>query len=244
VSLPRFFVPEADAPGSVVHLPDDEAAHLTRVLRLKVGDAIRVFDGRGREWSAAVDAIGRQRVTARLDARVMPAPESQLDITLAAAVLKGDKTDDVVRDAVMLGVGRIIPLVTQRTEIALAAIARSNRVSRWGRIAVSSAKQCGRAFVPPVVEAMSLSQALAAAASGLRVLLVEPGRHAPTTLRAIAPARPVAIFVGPEGGWTDGELDEAAAAGALLATLGGQTLRADAVPVVALTAVRVLWKDL
>jgi 16S rRNA (uracil1498-N3)-methyltransferase len=244
VSLPRFFVPDADATGSLVTLPEDEAAHLTRVLRLTAGDPIRIFDGRGGEWQAAVEEIGKRSVTARLLDRVAPAPESRLVITLAAAVLKGDKMDDVVRDAVMLGTMRIVPMVTQRTEVSVSAIGKGKRVNRWHRIAVSSAKQCGRAIVPAVLDVATVSQVLAATTAGLPIMLVEPGAGAAGTLRDISPAREVTILVGPEGGWTDAEVEEAAAAGAVLTTLGGQTLRADAVPIVAITALRVLWKDL
>jgi 16S rRNA (uracil1498-N3)-methyltransferase len=270
VSAPRFFVPDAGATGAIVALPDDEATHLVRVLRLKAGDALRVFNGRGDEWDAEVSDVGKQRATVRLGERATPAPESRLAVTLAMAVLKAEKMDDVVRDAVMLGVTAIRPLVTARTEIAAAVIERSGRIPRWQRIAIASAKQCGRAVVPAVLEAATLEQALGlpgdspsgTLASGspstegtedrkgtpprLRLMLLEPliSAGAPRTLQQIPRASAVELIVGPEGGWTDGEVDSAVASGAMLVTLGGLTLRADAVPLVAITALRVLWGDL
>jgi 16S rRNA (uracil1498-N3)-methyltransferase len=242
----RFFVPSADRTGTVASLPEDEAVHLTRVLRVRVGDTVRVFDGRGHEWMGEVCGIARHSVRVRLGEAVVPAPEPQVSMTLAVAVLKGEKMDEVVRDAVMLGVIRIIPLVTERTEVSLSAIARGRRIDRWQRIAVSSAKQCGRALVPPVAEAAGLSGTLAGGSAGTRVMLVEP-RSPPllvSPLRELPAARAVTLFIGPEGGWTDAEVQSAAAARAILTTLGRLTLRADAVPTVAVTALRVLWNDL
>jgi 16S rRNA (uracil1498-N3)-methyltransferase len=269
VSAPRFFVPAATATGAIVALSDDEATHLVRVLRLKAGDAVRVFNGRGDEWAAEVSEAGKQRVTVRLGESATAAAESHLAITLAMAVLKAEKMDDVVRDAVMLGVTAIRPLVTARTEIAAAVIERGGRVARWQRIAIASAKQCGRAVVPEILDAATLEHALgvpgvssgATLAGGppltegsgersgmpprLRLLLLEPLISQPMrTLQQVPRASAVELIVGPEGGWTESEVQAAAAAGAMLVTLGGLTLRADAVPIVAITALRVLWGDL
>src|SRR2546426_11773221 len=105
----RFYVPDAHAPGDLVALPDEEADHLTRVLRLKAGDAVRVFNGRGHEFDAVVDQAGKSGVHVRVGRAAQPAPEPRVAITLAQAVLKGDKMDDVVRDATMLGVAEIQP---------------------------------------------------------------------------------------------------------------------------------------
>ena len=102
-------------------LPDDEAAHLTRVLRLKRVEAVRVFDGRGREWDAEVEDVTKRGVTVRLGAAMVAAPEPRVSIALAVALLKGEKMDQVIRDAVMLGVTQVIPLLTARTEVGSGA---------------------------------------------------------------------------------------------------------------------------
>lgn len=226
---------------SVIELPDDEAAHLVRVLRLSAGDRIRVFNGRGEEWAAVVEDAGKRRVVARLVDAIAPAPEARVAIALAAAVLKGDKMDDVVRDAVMLGVTAVQPLVTTRTEVSRAALERGDRIARWQRVAVASAKQCGRAVVPEVRGVASLEAALAEAPC---VMLVEPSAGvAARPLRELPRLDRVTLMTGPEGGWTPQELELAAARGAELLTLGPRTLRADAVPIVVLTALRVHWED-
>jgi 16S rRNA (uracil1498-N3)-methyltransferase len=239
---PRFYVPEARATADVIALPEDEAQHLVRVLRLSVGDRIRVFNGRGDEWWATVDAAGKRGVRARLNEPSRPAPEARVPITLAVAVLKGDKMDDIVRDAVMMGVTAIVPLVTARTEVARAAVERGDRVSRWHRIAVSSAKQCGRAVVPEVRPVARLDDVLRQGPASL--MLVEPSiSEAVRTLRDVPVMDRATLLVGPEGGWAPEEVAAALDRMALLVTLGPRTLRADAVPMVALTALRVHWED-
>jgi 16S rRNA (uracil1498-N3)-methyltransferase len=259
--LPRFFAPEAglnrapsarlapeagaSADDDRVALPEDESAHAARVLRLAVGDSIRVFNGAGGEWRAEITGIAQHRVTVTLRETVRPAAEAEIPIALAVAALKGDKMDDVVRDAVMLGVRSVQPLVTERSEISLAALTRAKRMERWQRVAVSSCKQCGRAVVPRVRPPQLLESFIAGPAHGVRLMLVEPGAavHAESVHDLLAPTS-AEVLVGPEGGWSEGELRAGADRGARLVTLGALTLRADAVPLVALTALRTIWRDL
>jgi 16S rRNA (uracil1498-N3)-methyltransferase len=227
--------------GDRILLPVDEAEHLTRVLRLSIGDRVRVFDGRGAEYEAVVDGRDREGVRLMIGAPCRPAPEPRVAITLAQAVLKGDKMDEVVRDAVMIGVAAIQPLVTARTEITIAALTRSRRRERWERIAVSSAKQCGRAVVPRILE----PQLFAAVHVPPPVfVLAEPGLGSGVPLRDLDTNIPeqATLLVGPEGGWTADEVRVAAALGTLV-TLGGRTLRADAMALVALAAVFARWRE-
>jgi 16S rRNA (uracil1498-N3)-methyltransferase len=247
VSFARFFAPAASAPGDRVPLPDDEAEHLTRVLRLAAGDRVRVFNGRGAEFESTVEAAGREGVRLRIESPCEPAPEPKVAVTLAQAVLKGDKMDDVVRDAVMIGVAAIQPIITARTESSAAALERGRRRERWGRIAVSSAKQCGRAVVPQILEPAPFSlytQPPPNTAPALVLMLVEPGASSGMPLADLdVPVPPHAtLLVGPEGGWT---VEEVQAASVLwpLVTMGGRTLRADAMALVALAALFAHWRE-
>ena len=236
----RFYAPAADAPGVLAALPDDEAVHLTRVLRLKAGDHVAVFNGRGGEFHAVVENVGRDRVDVRVGPAKPAAAEARVALTLVQAVLKGDKMDDVVRDAVMMGVAAIQPLVTSRTEISRVALERGRRRERWERIAVSSAKQCGRAVVPPVLSPLEFD----ALPQTPALMLVEPAASAGTITLAQIETAPAAatLLVGPEGGWTREEI--AAAAGfCRLLTLGGRTLRADAMAIVAVAALFAKWNE-
>ena len=238
----RFYVPDMPHEGALVELSDEEARHLTQVLRLSLGDDVRVFDGRGREHVARVEVAAKQRAEVRVGAQATAAPEVPVHLTLAAALLKGDKFDDVVRDAAMMGVRVIRPLVTLRTEVPAARAGKVSRVERWRRVALSSVKQCGRAVVPEVEEPQILAVALASLARPL-VALVEPSLGARS---GQLPPRPDAatVLVGPEGGWAPADVEALEAAGAILFSLGGRTLRADAAPLVALAVVLAEWKAL
>jgi 16S rRNA (uracil1498-N3)-methyltransferase len=245
----RFYAPDVQASGDVAALPDDEAQHLTRVLRLKAGDAVRLFNGRGGEFDAVIASVGRKGVKVRAGEARVAAREARVSLTLAQAVLKGDRMDDVVRDAVMIGVAAIQPIVATRTEVTRAALERGKRKERWRRVAVSSAKQCGRAVVPAILETLSfemLAQTIAAGRlPGPALMLVEPGASARRlALGDIDPAPPreATLVIGPEGGWTAEEVTAASGLCRLL-TLGGRTIRADAMATVAIAALFARWGE-
>ena len=255
----RFHAPAAERTGDVVELPRDEAQHLFRVLRLKIGAAVRIFNGQGFEFDAVVATASKDGARVRVGQSCAAVPEARVAVTLAQAVLKGDKMDDVVRDAVMMGVVAIQPLVTARTEIALTALERGHRRERWQRIAVSSSKQCGRAVVPAVLVPCTFTDATAA----IRDLGSEgtPEESPETTLPGLMCVEPTAsadvltlgdmeadpplattIVVGPEGGWSAEEIS-AGSSVCRLVTLGPRTLRADAMALVALTALFTRWGE-
>ena len=263
VSIHRFFAPALDPGDETVVLPRDEAEHLTRVLRLTTGDTVAVFDGRGHEFLARVTGEGRRDVRVQLLSRVEPATEPAVPLTLVQAVLKAEKMDEVVRDAVMLGVAAIHPIVTTRTESTVAAIARGARMDRWRRVALASVKQSRRATLPEIRMPLAFDDFLAEPAAAIRLMLVEPPspHESEERLRRPRPAgasdatsigqlrgEPIphdaAILVGPEGGWTDDELRKAGEGGVRLVTLGQRTLRADAVPIAAISVLQFLWNDL
>ncbi len=242
--IARVLVPAATHEGERLEVPADEAQHLLRVLRLGPGAAVRVFDGRGHEWDATIRQTTKQRAEVELGTVRVTAPETRIRYTLAVAVLKGDGTDQVVRDAVMLGVTAIRPFVSARSEVGVAALARAHRRERWERIAVASAKQCGRAVVPVVHEVVELATAMTADQAALRLLLAEPAVAGPaTTLSAIPAPAAVSLAIGPEGGWTNEEVAAATSAGWRVLRLGGRVLRADAAPTVALAACQAVWMD-
>ena len=235
-----------------VALPREEAEHLMRVLRLGVGDTVAVFDGRGREFLGKVSAAAKRDVRVQLVSPIDAAAEAGVAITLVQAVLKTDKMDDVVRDAVMLGVAGVQPIVTKRTEATVAALVRGARIERWQRVALASVKQSRRAVLPDVRLPLTLEAYLADPPdrADVRLMLVEPhagGSVATGTRSSVQkapPPRDAAVLVGPEGGWSDEERASAERAGVRLVTLGQRTLRADAVPVAAISVLQFLWGDL
>jgi 16S rRNA (uracil1498-N3)-methyltransferase len=242
----RFFAPDARLAGDTVLLPADEALHLIRVLRLKAGDNVRVFNGRGGEFEAVVRNINGRTVAVQLEEGREAARETSVAITLAPSALKADKMDRVVRDAVMMGVTAIQPIVTTRSEVSLAALEQGRRHERWQRIAVSSAKQCGRAVVPTVHPPLGFEAFLNGGLSLPALMLVEPslpvGSSTITEIGVHAPSS-VTLIIGPEGGWGAEELTSAGRT-CQFVRLGSRTLRADASPLVALTAMLTVWHDL
>jgi len=246
---PRFFVPGAYGQGDEIDLPRDEALHLARVLRLASGAPVRVFDGRGREFSAVVTHAMKSAASIRVGTPHPPASEPRVAITLAQAVLKGDKMDDVVRDAVMMGASAIQPIVTARSEVTLSTLDRGNRRERWGRVAVSSVKQCGRAVLPTILPPAAFGPVMDAlgrmALPQPALMLAEPS--AGEEVQSLAdvdptPPREATLVIGPEGGWTVEEVAQGAAV-CRLVRLGSRTLRADVMGLVALAALFAKWGE-
>lgn len=250
MSLPRFFAPDAAASlagtGTTgrVRLPDDEAHHLSHVLRLVVGDEVGLFDGAGLEWRGAVRTIDRAGVVIDRLRPVEPVAEPSLHLTLGQALLKGDRMDQVVRDGTALGVASIAPIATAHVATPAHALRHGRRDTRWARVAVAASKQCGRATVPPVAPIASLEHVCAAGRAGLIVMAVEPGSGEADAVDAL-PDLPagsgVLVLVGPEGGWTADEIRVARQHDARCVHLGPRTLRAETAPVVLLSALWTRW---
>jgi 16S rRNA (uracil1498-N3)-methyltransferase len=243
----RFYAPGFESGDAMVKLPIDEGRHLIRVMRLHVGARVRVFNGRGVECEGRVAVVERDEVSIALEASVAAAPESATRICLAQSLLKGDAFDGVIRDAVMLGVTGIVPLLTAHVEGDRRHHAAGLRVSRWERIAIASAKQCGRAVVPVISVPLSLSACLSAGPADVSVALVEPTSVlAAVSLGELAAGPPPAsatLFVGPEGGWTEDELRLLAGHHARAVTLGRRTLRAESAAIVGLSVLHTLWGE-
>ena len=236
----RFYAPPAAfAPDEkTVTLSAEETRHARDVLRLQSGGEVFVFDGAGREFHCAVQTITRDSTELNVIAEVEPArPESPLSLTLAIALLKGEKFDLVIQKATELGVKRIVPLDTERADVRLRDTdGVQKRVARWQRIALEAAKQTGRAYVPEIAAPLPLESLLMSAVEDedlstnvTRLMFSERGGNSlaeVTNSFAERPAKIVAV-VGPEGGWTDDEIELAGEGGWEIVTLGGRTLRAE-----------------
>jgi 16S rRNA (uracil1498-N3)-methyltransferase len=231
----RFFAPPSAFNFSkhTVTLAADEARHLREVLRLKPGAEVSVFDGEGKEFRARVVQARREFAELELQDEIEAArPESPLKITLAVALLKGEKFDLVVQKATELGVVKIVPLITRYADIKLRDESdASKRVARWQRIALEAAKQSGRGLVPEVSAPASLGSVVNPASPCL--LFSERAGHGLTQIETDE----ITAIIGSEGGWSDEELEQARAAGAQIVTLGGRIMRAETA---ALTAAALL----
>lgn len=231
----RFpIVAERAEMGTIVSLAAGDAVHLTRVLRLEVGAAVRLFDGRGGEFDGEVSEIaGPDMVRVRLLERAAVSTESPLRLTLAQALLKGGKMDDLIRQTTELGVTRILPFFAERSVSRPDPKRLAGKVDRWRRIARESLKQCRRSREPEVADPMSFAEMLTAGAeSGLRLFFWEETAAANSSgglEEWKTPDRPESVFavLGPEGGFSESEAEAAREAGLTLAGLGPRILRAE-----------------
>lgn len=240
----RFYAPPiAFAPDAqTVSLSADEARHARDVLRLQPGDEIYVFDGAGKEFRCAVRDFSRDGAALGVLEEVDAArPESPLNLTLAIALLKGEKFDLVVQKATELGASRVVPVTTSRADVRIRNGEDVKRkVTRWQRIALEAAKQCGRAHLMEIEEPVEFKTLIDRPAPDGELRLMFAERNG-SSLAETARNRPfdfskVFALVGPEGGWADEEIALAREGGWQIVTLGGRTLRAEtaAIAIVAL----------
>jgi 16S rRNA (uracil1498-N3)-methyltransferase len=239
----RFYAPRpAFSPDekSVV-LDADETLHLRDVLRLHPGDEVFVFDGTGREFSCTVAAVSRNSSDLTILSEVDPSrPESRLNLSLGVALLKHEKFDLVVQKATELGVNRIIPVTSERADVRPRSDDQAGkRVSRWQRIALEATKQSGRARVPEVAAPVSFASFAQHEIEADRALMF--AERAGQSLEIVcesftSPLASLVALIGPEGGWTDAEIEIARESGWGIVTLGGRIMRAEtaAITIVAL----------
>ena len=209
--------------GAQLRLDAARARRLRDVLRMRPGDGLAVFDGRGAERAARVEAVGADAVALRLGEAIAPPPEPPVAVTLACAFPRGQRGDWIVEKATELGVAAIAPLPSARAVLRPGA----GRIGRWRRIAIEAAEQCGRASLPAIGGAPP---------PGALRLLADPGA-ARGVAEAVAAADPapaaIAILVGPEGGWSPAERERLVAEGARPVSLGPRRLRAETAAIVA-----------
>jgi 16S rRNA (uracil1498-N3)-methyltransferase len=246
----RFYYPAAlpDEPGAVVELPEGESHHVLRVLRLKPGTPVTVFDKDGRQWSAEVAGRGEGEA-ARLtliEAEAAPQAEGP-EVSVAAALLKRRAMDWMIEKLSELNVASLQPLITERTVVEAPESSEGGAPARWERIALAAAKQCGRAtplgFAAPTPltdwlkrERPRVLACFAHAGPGSTPLGVWLGDRAGMGL-------PVVVAVGPEGGWTPGEVEAFQAAGFSAVSLGPHVLRAETAALTVAAACRVMLQE-
>jgi 16S rRNA (uracil1498-N3)-methyltransferase len=219
---------------------------VARVLRLRAGEVVAIFDGAGREALARIASVTSRRVMVEVIEPRDAAPEPRVAVTLAQALLKSDKMDRVIRDAVMLGVAAVQPFVSRRTDVPFKAVTKGARQGRWERTVIASVKQCGRAVVPPVQATKEFVDLLQSTSRETRLMCVEPGSRRDVadmaSLEGQTPSSAI-VMVGPEGGWDPQEVADAAAAGVTLLSFGGRVLRADAAGAAVISVLRYIWRD-
>ena len=228
--LHRFYHPDTPSPTGIVALSAEEAHHALRVLRVRPGDAVELFDGQGHAWTGVIAELSRNDVSVALSEETFT-PRELPGLTLAQAWLHRDKVlDDIVRDATVLGVARISFFRAAHSEKA------PKRSPKWTRLMIESCKQCGRPWLPELTLASSLAEVLGQSEGASIAVASMEGPHAP--MASIECERPAVYFVGPEGDFSADEMRALRSAGALPLSLGRYTLRSEAAAAVGITLIQ------
>lgn len=245
MTVPRFFCPLPLSCGVALDLPEDAARHAGRVLRLRVGDALTLFDGRGGEYGARITATARDQVAVEiLEWRDIDV-ESPLSVTLIQALQAGDKMDLTLQKAVELGATRIVPVASRRSVLKLQGERAARRVAHWRAVAVSACEQCGRNRVPVIDEIIELDRWLALPSPGLgpRLMLAPAAADSLLSLPRPASGAEIELLIGAEGGLAPEEMAMAMAAGFQGVRLGPRVLRTETAGMAALAAIQTVWGD-
>ena len=239
--MPRFYVDFALSPDSVVELPDNVVRHLN-VLRVKNTEEIVLFNGNGKSYPALPEVLEKRRASVRVLREEAADNESPLNITLVQAVSAAERMDFTLQKSVELGVAEIRPIISERCVVRLSGERAEKRVARWQEIVVSACDQSGRNIVPKVLPLTIYAQALQQLPQETAKLLMSLNRA--QKLSDVQPQSGKVVFmVGPEGGWTEKEEQQAFDAGFQSVTLGKRVLRTETASLAAIAAMQTLWGD-
>ena len=244
MSTTRLHVDGPIVVGRSVSLDDDRARYVSRVLRLRKGDEIVLFDGSGHEFRGSIATLGRNAASVDVTEETAVDRESRLRVHLLQGISRGDRMDHVVQKTTELGVARVTPVLTEYSVVKLTSERAAKRVHHWRGIAASACEQCGRNVLPEIDEPVALRTALGdfVGQPGARIILQPAGNSA---LGARQPDDDrLVLLVGPEGGFSDGELDLAEAAGFVATAFGPRILRTETAAVAALAALQSRFGDL
>ena len=238
----RHFVEQPLAEGAIVALPEVAVAHLVRVLRLGVGDRMRLFNGDGHDYEAELLEVSKREASALILRRLDVASESPLAITLEQGIARGEKMDLILQKATELGVARIAPVVTERTEVKLDRERADKRGAHWRGVLASACEQSGRARLPELLPPQPLANFLAGVDTTRRLVL-DPGASATLASLALDPSDSLCLLVGPEGGLSERDLAAARAAGFEGLRLGPRILRTETAALAAIAGLNALYGD-
>lgn len=238
----RFYDPQPYQDGQALQLSSDAAHHAVNVLRLKVGQTITLFDGEGREATAIIDVIQRQRVGVLIQSSTLLSRESPLRLHLAQGLSKNDKMELIIQKAVELGVTDFTPLITQYTPIKLDPKRLEKKAHQWKKMIQSASEQCGRNTLMTLHPICPFDEYLKRVKETL-TLFLDP--RSKTTLKTLS-HRPksLSVLIGPEGGFCDAEQQKALDSGCTGISLGKRILRTETATLAVCTLIQAEWGDL
>ncbi|HGO6871439.1 TPA: 16S rRNA (uracil(1498)-N(3))-methyltransferase [Neisseria meningitidis] len=239
--MPRFYLPENLSVGQTVALPDNIVRHLN-VLRVRPNENITLFNGKGKAHAAQLTVLEKRRAEAEILHEDTTDNESPLNITLIQSISSGERMDFTLQKSVELGVTAIQPVISERCIVRLDGERAAKRLARWQEIVISACEQSGRNTVPPVLPIIGYREALDKMPSESTRLIMSINRA--RKLGDIRqPSGAIVFMVGPEGGWTEQEEQQAFEAGFQAVTLSKRILRTETAALAALAAMQTLWGD-
>jgi 16S rRNA (uracil1498-N3)-methyltransferase len=240
--MPRLFVPLTLSPRTRVILPEGAAHKVREVLRARVGSSLTLFDGRGGEYPGVLEASQRDRVEVAVGERVEVTRESPVEITLAQGISRGERMDYTLQKAVELGVTRIVPLASVRSQVKLEGERATRRIAHWQGIITHACEQSGRDRLPVLENIQSLPDFMACDEATLKLTLTPTAQE--TLASAVAGKASISLVIGPEGGLDPQEVSRLEAAGYQGVRLGPRILRTETAALVALSVLQFVAGDL
>lgn len=240
--IPRIYHPTPIDSLGTLALSDDAAGHIGRVLRMKEGQELLLFDGSGFEFTATISEVGKKSVTVTINSKQANSIESPLDLHLGQVVSRGDKMEFTIQKSVELGVNTITPLISERCGVKLDAKRFEKKLQQWQKIAIAACEQCGRNTVPIIRPIMSLEEWCAEPSDALKLNLHPRAKYSINTLPE--PVKKVRLLIGPEGGLSQSEIEMTEQYQFEETLLGPRVLRTETAALTAITALQVRFGDL
>ncbi|CDG16862.1 16S rRNA (uracil(1498)-N(3))-methyltransferase [Xenorhabdus doucetiae] len=240
--IPRIYHPERLSTGTEIHLSDDAANHVGRVLRMGNGQALQLFDGSNQVFDATITETSKKTVKVAILDGTFSDHESPLNLHLGQVMSRGEKMEFTIQKSVELGVNTITPLLSERCGVKLDAERLEKKLQQWKKIAIAACEQCGRNQLPEIRPVMSLETWCAENDGSLKLNLHPRAKHSINTLPL--PVEKVRLLIGPEGGLSAEEIEMTAKYQFTDILLGPRILRTETTALTAITALQVRFGDL
>lgn len=239
---PRIYLPAPLQSGITIELDNNGFSHAVRVLRLTEGSPLTLFNGEGGEYAATLCSVEKKRASATIGEYSPRESESPLPIILGQCISRGEKMDFTLQKAVELGVTEIVPLFSERCGVKLDKERSDKRTSHWQNTIISACEQSGRNRLPQLHSPLTLGQWLGTLEASCKLVLAPCASH--SLLQLPRPEKNLALLIGPEGGFSDTEIDHATRTGFTGIRLGPRILRTETAGLTVLSAIQLLWGDL
>jgi 16S rRNA (uracil1498-N3)-methyltransferase len=240
IQMSRYFVSKTQIEDNKIKIVGEDYQHLKKVLRAVKGDTITACC-EGIDYTAVIDEIGSDYILSDIVEKTLNNTEPDLKVTLFQGLPKADKMDFIVQKCIELGVAEIVPVITDRSIVKINTDKDAKaKVSRWQKIAMEAAKQCNRGIIPEIGRPVKFSEAVKMAA-GMDLSIIPYEKECSAGFKAIASAssnvKSASIFIGPEGGFTEQEIEQAETGGIIKITLGPRILRTETAGMVTLSLI-------